>query len=127
MSTETAKVVRALVSFTELVIKGLTSSVTNQLYIDTPELTGFAETNWLPTIGEPATKPAGTRSFTGITKAQQDDGIALVNNSYSFPAIVYITNPVSYILDLNNGSSAKAPAGFVQTAIAKGIRNTFTR
>lgn len=91
------------------------------LFEVTPELTGHAETNWLPTIGKSATTPAGSRS--AVTKEQQDRGIALLKTAYKLPATIYISNPVKYIVDLNEGSSGKAPAGFVQTTIASAIQN----
>ncbi len=110
-----------LIGFVETTVKRLTTNLTELLFENTPELTGFAETNWLPTIGEPALVPAGSKQ--NVSRAQQEAGVAVVQALYRYPAIVYITNPVEYIVDLNQGSSTKAPAGFVQTTIAQAIRN----
>lgn len=119
--SETSKVIGQLNKFTEKLMVNFSVDITEQLFEATPELTGFAETNWLPTIGKSAETPAGSRS--DVTKAQQERGLAILRSAYKLPAIIYITNPVKYIVDLNDGSSAKAPAGFVQTTIASAIQN----
>lgn len=121
--TETSKVIGQLNKFTEKLMVSFSVDLTEMLFDATPELTGFAETNWLPTIGKSAATPAGSRS--NVTKAQQDRGLAILRSAYKLPAIIYITNPVSYVEGLNDGSNptSKALPGFVQTTIASAIQN----
>lgn len=119
--TTAKKVIKQLEEFAAMKIIEISVGATELLFEATPELTGFAETNWIPTIGSPVAKPAGSRS--AVSKSEQDSGIGLIQTSYKFPAIVYITNLAEYILDLNEGTSTQAPEGFVQTAIASAIQN----
>jgi uncharacterized protein CbrC (UPF0167 family) len=118
-----AGVSKALTSFIEKVVKDLTTNATEELYEATPELTGFAETNWLATYDGALDTPTGDRATRNISKSAQDKSLEVIRNTYKFPAIVYIVNPVDYIGKLNAGSSRKAPAGFVQTSIAKAINS----
>lgn len=124
LMTTAANVERELIRFTERAITTLSINLNQTLYDVTPELTGFAETNWLLSVGDSVDTPVGVRGFGTTTRAPQVQAIARLNSSYRFPAIVYLSNPVAYIVDLNMGSSAKAPAGFVETAIAQAIRTT---
>ena len=112
----------------EAVIKRLVPDLTDALFEDTPKLTSFAANNWVPTIGTPFQGTAGTREqaeegqlFTTPRLA----GKALVESSYKLrngaAGIVYITDNVDYIVDLNDGSSHKAPAAFVQSTIDRAI------
>lgn len=121
MKTQTVKVMGDLTDFTEKFIGKLTQKVTDTLFEDTPELTGHAETHWIPKIGSPIADPVSTK--INVSKSHQDQGIAVVLTTYKLPQKVYITNPVAYISKLNDGSSTKAPKDFVQTAIAKAIKS----
>jgi hypothetical protein len=121
MGSETRKLMKELGRFASKVVVDITVAVTDDLYETTPELTGYAETNWIPTIGASATSPAGSK--TSVTREVQLGGLANIRSSYRFPAVVYITNLAAYITDLNEGSSSKAPAGFVQTSIARAVQS----
>ena len=118
--SETRKVMGQLNSFLSSQVKKLSTSVTGALRGDTPKLTGNAQNNWVPTIGAPFPRVDGSQAAPSDTAQQQ--GLARVQSNYKYPAIVYITNNVEYLKDLNDGSSRKAPAGFVQTAVARGIK-----
>ena len=119
--SETSNVIGELEAFVEKTIKKLTVEITNNLFDATPELTGFAESNWIPRIGKPVLKVSGTKLT--VSRSAQEAGLAAVNLFYQYPQSVYISNPTDYIHLLNAGSSAKAPAFFVQTSIAKGIKS----
>lgn len=105
---------------TNLVVK-VSVNVTAFLEEDTPKLTGWAASNWVPAIGAPVPAPFGTK--LAVSTAAQEAGKALLIGTYALPQIVHVNNPVHYIEDLNRGTSTKAPPDFVQTAIAKAIQS----
>lgn len=72
----------------------------------TPVLTGLAQSNWQVTLDAPAEGivAIGSRPTVPLPSRQQT---------------IYITNNVPYIEFLNEGSSSKAPAGFVEAAISR--------
>lgn len=107
-------------AFTQDVMKQLTLEVTAQLGEDTPVDTGWAQANWVPAIGASHTGTVGTKE--SVTPTAKEEGIAKVLATYKLPAIVFVTNNVSYIERLNAGHSDQAPVGFVQIGILKGIQ-----
>lgn len=88
---------------------------------DTPKLTGWAASNWVPAIGVPILVPFGSK--LAVSSSAQEAGKALLIGAYALPQLIHVNNPVGYIEDLNRGTSAKAPPDFVQTAIAKAIQS----
>jgi hypothetical protein len=104
----------------DIVVK-VTVNATAELGEDTPKLTGWAASNWIPRIGQRTELPFGDK--LSVSEAAKTLGLAEVVTSYALPQIVHVTNPVYYIEDLNSGTSAKAPAFFVETAIAKAIKS----
>lgn len=121
MGKETDRVMRELLDFVNDKVITLVVVLTNTLFEDTPELTGFAETNWIPSIGKSFDDTVGSKQL--VSKSAQDAGLAIVRATYAYPDTVFITNNADYIELLNIGSSTKAPAFFVQTAIAKSIKS----
>ena len=85
----------------------------------TPVDTGWARANWHTSVAVPAMATVGSRQNV----PRGDLGRAALL-TYHSPAQgnVYISNVVPYITRLNEGSSKKAPAGFVQLAIAAAVR-----
>lgn len=114
-------VVGDLKKFTERKIKELTLAITANLIEDTPLDTGWARNNWVPRIGAPPEGVAGSRdSVSGVA---QSLGQASVASGYKVEAgPVFISNNVPYISALNDGHSKQAPAGYIQRAIAKGVK-----
>jgi len=100
----------------------LATGLVDNLVESTPRLTGYAESNWLVQEKNPVTLPKGSK--IAVESAAPKEALAVLKDVYEVPDLVFISNPVDYIGLLNVGSSAKAPAGFVQTAIAKAIKNT---
>lgn len=93
----------------------------------TPVDTGRARSNWQASLGAPATGTreayaAGTGGSTGAANATaaQEQAKRVVAGSQPEQA-VHITNNLPYIGKLNDGHSAQAPAGFVQTAVLRGL------
>ena len=124
--TRVRVVVKSLNGFTQKLISRLTLNVTANLIEDTPIDTGWARANWVPSIGSPRRKTAGTRAAAEngkIDHAPQAAGSAAVAG-YKLGPAVFVSNNVPYISDLNDGSSRQAPAAFVQSAILRAIRQT---
>jgi hypothetical protein len=115
-------VLRTLDIFIEKVVSTVTINVTTEITEANPVLTGFSASNWIPSIGVAVESPFGSK--VAVSSAAQQSGLLQVATIYKLPRKTYIANNVDYIGDLNNGSSVKAPSGFVQTSIAKGIRNS---
>lgn len=91
----------------------------------TPVKTGNARINWNTTFGSPSgklSKPpdSGNRDMN----AQVAAASALINASNALKGWkvgkgnIYIANPVSYIFDLDRGTSAQARSGMIIFALA---------
>jgi len=96
----------------------------------TPVDTGWARANWVPRIGEPFRGTAGTREQAeqgNVSNSEQGAGIASVLGYTLARGRVFISNNVPYIGRLNAGSSRQAPAGFVEAAITKAVREDLAR
>lgn len=90
----------------------------------TPIDTGWASANWIPEIGVPYDGPYGTREdfeLNGPDVSARDAGTAKLLGYSVTQGKVFITNAVPYILQLNDGSSRQAAAGFVEAAIEKAV------
>lgn len=122
MASEIRIVVGALKKFTEQKVRELTLAVTAELIERTPLDTGWAKNNWVPRIGKPYEGIAGSRD--SVSSAAQVAGQASVLGWKLDKGEINITNNVPYIVPLNEGHSKQAPAGFVQQAIAAGIKDT---
>lgn len=112
--------------FTEKLIIRLVFDCTANLKEDNPLDTGWSRANWVPRIGRPFTGTAGTRAQAeagSITTAPQQAGLAEVARYHLDLGEVHITNNVPYVPNLNDGSSRQAPAGYVQAAILRAVRN----
>lgn len=119
-------VVNSLNKFTEKLIQRLTLNVTANLIEDTPVDTGWARANWVPAIGSPRTKTAGTREAAengNLSTGPQTTGQVEILR-YKLGPTVHITNNVPYINKLNAGHSRQAPSAFVQNAVLRGVRQT---
>lgn len=97
----------------------------------TPIDTSRARMNWQTTIGQPA---VGVLSPYPSQPGSPSEGTQAALSSLSAATIEYagqeggiwITNNLDYILKLNNGSSAQAPADFVAQAVLAGVRSVST-
>jgi hypothetical protein len=93
----------------------------------TPKDTGFAANNWVPEVGAPHEGLAGTRAEAEqgrLDRAPAQAGIDAVRAYELSQGDVHDTNNVDYMRLLNAGSSAQAPAAFVQAAIVRGLEET---
>lgn len=120
-------VARDLQAFTERTVQRLALNVNAELVEATPVDTGWARANWVPNIGVPFEGTAGTRAEAEaglIDTGSREAGLAAVATSYRLGPEIHQTNNVPYIELLNAGSSRQAPAGFVQAAILRAVRQT---
>lgn len=99
----------------------------------TPIDTGWASANWVPSVGEPFSDP-GISQVNEPTPAQvaararvAEDGVNDVLSWRNGEGPIFSTNNVPYIGALNAGHSGQSPAGFVQAAIERAIRQTYSR
>ncbi len=82
----------------------------------TPVDTGRARANWQVTIGSPATSQLDiTDKDGGATIAK---GLAAIQGLPPYQ-IVWISNNMDYIEDLEHGSSKQAPEGMVEVTVAE--------
>lgn len=98
--------------------------------VGTPVDTGWARANWVPSVGEPILlqdhrdpKPS---DIIQRQRASQE-GLNRVL-AWDLPdGAIFITNNVVYIGALNDGHSPQSPPGFVQAAMEKAIRETYSQ
>ncbi len=107
--------------FVKNTVVKITVNATAELSEGTPKDTGWAASNWIPRIGARTEDPFGSK--LAVSDGAKEAGLATVATTYALPQLVHITNPVDYILKLNEGSSKQAPRFFVETAIAKAIKS----
>lgn len=119
MAGQVANIDRALKRFVERMIGDLVVQITETLREDTPKDTSWAASNWVPQIASPREAPVGSKR--SVSFAPQRAGIASAKSYKLRKGKFFISNVVRYIVRLNAGSSQKAPAMFVEQAIAKGI------
>ena len=120
-------IVRGLERFAERLVVKITLDVTSNLVEDTPVDTGWAQANWVPSVGQRSRRPAQLFSgrtpsaFVQAASAKQSVGRAQAIGYKLERGRVFVSNNVNYILRLNDGYSRKAPAGFVQKAVRKAV------
>jgi hypothetical protein len=101
--------------------------------LGTPIDTGWASANWVPTVGEPFTDSGAgqvrdpTPGQVAARNAVAEQGINDVLSWRNQDGPIFSTNNVPYIGALNGGHSGQSPRGFVQAAIEKAIRMTYSR
>lgn len=103
--------------------------------LGTPIDTGWASANWLPSVGEPkivngepADSSEGPTPGEVASRAQMAaEGENDVLSWRLEDGPIFSTNNVPYITALNDGHSPQSPRGFVQTAIEKAVRQTYSR
>jgi hypothetical protein len=134
-------VIRDLDRFVERAMRRLQLRVFQVLVVETPVLTGFARAGWSPSTGSPKPGPADSAlAGTGQPRerledlARQQAAALLGKNRKAAEAIaqgyrlkqgaVFIVNNVRYVTYLNEGTSAQAPAKFVEMAITTAVRAT---
>ena len=100
------------------VVRQAAVAVNQTVTLATPVDTGRARANWQVGIGAPVLEATEDVDPNGNATINRNNGkIALRQKRQT----VYISNNVAYIGRLNAGSSAQAPAGFVEEAVSVGV------
>ena len=114
-------IVKSLTGLASKAVRVITLDVTANLIEDTPVDTGWARANWVPEIGSFFNGTVGTRD--NVETGTQQAGTMLVAATYTIDkGFVSVSNNVPYIVNLNEGSSRRVPAGFVQAAILRAVQ-----
>lgn len=127
MGRRSRRVLRGMEDFLENVMKELALNTNHNLVEGTPRLTGWAETNWIASISKPNQGVSGSHKEAragSLDLAPMQVGFVKIAGYKLKQGRIHITNNVYYLLDLNAGTSKKAPAMFVEMAIDKSIRTT---
>lgn len=92
----------------------------------TPVDTGFAANSWVLSIGAPSQRVAGAPG--AVDPSVGAASVAETVRAYRIElGSVFVANNVAYLPRLNDGSSAQAPAGFIEAAIARAVENVRRR
>jgi hypothetical protein len=115
-------VTEELIKFTSRQAITVARRITLNLRDSTPKKTGFAASNWIPSLGA-NNEVAGSKQM--VSFAAQNAGLSEIR-SYRITRTEAprVSNSVPYIDLLNGGSSLQAPAGFIEAAIADAIAAT---
>lgn len=100
------------------------------LVTSTPVDTGRARSNWIVGAG-PSTKAidAYAPGESGNTRAANTRAALAQAKAFLDSTelqVIYISNNLNYIVYLNEGSSAQAPAGFIEAAVQAGLDHVRT-
>ena len=104
-------------------------AIDQAVVLATPVDTGRARSGWVVSLDAPADSPdkpyaPGDKGSTGAQNAAAAlaQGQAVISRYQSGRnSSVHISNNVEYIGELNNGTSAQAPAEFVEKAVQAGV------
>ena len=126
MDDQTDRIVKNLRTVIRDIIKEMSLNITSDLILQTPVDTGWAKSNWLPSIGEPIELPVGSKD--AIDPLAQEVGSAEVAINYELESgSIFISNNVPYVPLLNEGHSPFAPAGFIDKIIEDEVRRQESR
>ena len=126
------EIIGALSDTVENVVRRLQLRAWQALTSGTPVDTGFARAGWFPAVGSPSVGPAdrpvnfdaaeaiARAIFAGNAKRAEE-----IARTYKLrDGAVYIATAVRYMQFLNAGTSAQAPALFVEKAVAAAVAAT---
>lgn len=97
--------------------------VDQAVVLGTPFDTGRAKSNWIVGIGVPRfeiNEPLATNNQAQTEQQAIANATAQIGQFKLGDRKIFLTNSLPYIEELENGSSAQAPQGFVQQAIKEG-------
>lgn len=101
-------------------------TIVGDLAYKTPVDTSQALSNWIVTLGTPATNRVGPHYLGSQGSSQRSSAAETISRAKAVLAeknpgqAIFITNNLPYIKRLNDGYSAQAPAGFVERAVLIG-------
>jgi len=104
-------------------VRATALAIDQNVVLATPVDTGRARANWLVDVDNERIEATEDTDKSG--QAAIAAGRAAINSfNPERNARIYITNNLPYIGPLNAGSSAQAPANFVQAAVMRGQQQT---
>lgn len=121
---------RSLEQGVEIAVRKTALAAHQAVVVGTPVDEGTARSNWQAELDRPAsgTRPAyspGSKGSTGAQNAQAaiDEGRSVIGGfRINKNREIHLTNNLPYIGQLNSGSSAQAPEGFVEEALAAAVK-----
>lgn len=113
----------------DALVRKVAVAVDTAVVLATPVDTGRARANWQVELGEVSNDsevtsfPEGKGGDSGAAAAMQaiNAGKNQINTYASRFKEIHIYNNLPYIQRLNDGYSAQAPAGFVESAVLAGV------
>lgn len=121
MGKETFRIMNILTKDIDTAIKNIAFGIDGDLKEETPVDTGWAMNNWIAQGGMPFAGTLGSNEDVDFTTANLLSAIEIMKYNVKGGQPLFITNNVPYIVELNAGSSKKAPAGFVEAIIQRVI------
>lgn len=98
------------------VIRKIAFEAFKRVVLRTPVDTGRARANWGVRIGQPATfQTEDVDKGGGKTLAAAMEGV----NAWSTDGSIFLTNNLSYISNLESGTSTQSPAGMVRVTLVE--------
>lgn len=88
---------------------------------ETPVDTGRARSNWIVALGAPRREVIDSYGPDQGAAGAISAGEAVIAGYRGEGQAIYISNNLPYISRLNDGWSAQAPAGFVETAVRAAV------
>lgn len=119
-------IIRELNGLTERSVSAIGLEVVANLREDTPRDTGWARANWIGSKGRPVDTPAETSGKptpgdVASARAASAEGEAQIASYRLTDGLLYISNNVPYVPQLNAGSSKQAGEAFIERSIERGV------
>lgn len=149
MSAQIDRIMKAISGGIALACSEVALEVTHNLVVATPVKTGWASSNWVPTIGVPfagtvgapptlagrvdhalARKGAAPGAHRGSGNAAREGATGSLLKYELGQGSIFVTNNVPYITgpgSLDDGHSKQAPRGFIRKAIIDGVNTVASR
>jgi len=121
-------IIADLSRFTAHETLSLALDIQANLQVDTPRDTGWARSNWVPSVGAPFDDPEWesvkdpTPAQVASAQTRQQEAISGLVGYTLAKGPIFTTNGVPYIIPLNEGHSPQAGAGFVQRSVGRALR-----
>jgi hypothetical protein len=100
-------------------LKTFLQKALRELIEKTPVRTGFAQSNWVASVGNVPTDPVGSKE--SVDYGPQQESFRVIRRYAPHQGELSIVNNCPYIELLNGGSSNQAPAGFVDEVLNRVI------
>lgn len=113
-------------------MRRLTFRIWQAVTLANPVDTGFSRAGWSPSTVAPAPGPSERPTQRTVAEAvasrlfeKHRAAAEAIRNGYKIASgTVYIVNNVSYLVYLNQGTSAQAPAMFIERAVETAVAQT---